>query len=479
VLVSNIQIVTTGAHAELRAEVRSAALGQPFLLWYRVPSAHRALLNPGRGDPFIPALLLAAMRAAEPLEVRAPVSPTLLGATDRLQAVYRAWDPTLALTTVAAPTAEPDQPAAAGRPGVGLFFSLGVDSFFSLLRNVGDHPDDEQTIDHLVVVRGFDYPVDRGDESVFSRILANAGRVAATLGDKTVIPVATNIRHLMDRFANWSLFNHGAGMASVGLALGGGFRRLHVAAGPTYASPSAPCGSHPLLDPLWSTEDLTFVYDGAELWRASKLRFIADFPIALEKLRVCPKRRLRQYNCARCHKCLRTMMILDAAGALGRCRTLPRTVRPSWLEQAKVPTTEELAFSREVVRWLRSSERHPHLLDAYEERLDRCIARRFGRLDRLERDRLRQARHEEELVALRAEAAALGARNAALDAELRQLREHDAALRGTLARQRARSRRATAAGLGRLDAGRRRLQAGAGRLLVLSLAKLGLPTSRP
>ncbi len=130
----------------------------------------------------------------------------------------------------------------------------------------------------------------------------------------------------MDRFVDWSLFAHGAALASVGLALEGVFRAVHIAAGPSYANPH-PCGSHPLLDPLWSTERVSFIYDGAEAGRGQAAAGLSECPTALGTLRVSPGQDPpREYNCGRCWKCLKLMISLQTLGALSRCSTLPHQI---------------------------------------------------------------------------------------------------------------------------------------------------------
>jgi hypothetical protein len=49
---------------------------------------------------------------------------------------------------------------------------------------------------------------------------------------------------------------------------------------------------------------------------------LAGSPLALENLTVCWRSKLA-HNCGVCEKCLRTMIALALAGALGQCTTLP------------------------------------------------------------------------------------------------------------------------------------------------------------
>jgi len=142
--------------------MRSDASRRPFLVLYRFPRGFEGFVSPENGDPFIPALLLPAMKAHEPLEITAPVSPTLLRSVDAIQRIYRSWDPALSEVKIKAPVREKPLQRVQQRSRVGLFFSCGVDSYYSLLKNVQEHPADEETITDLIVVHGFD--IDFGTE---------------------------------------------------------------------------------------------------------------------------------------------------------------------------------------------------------------------------------------------------------------------------------------------------------------------------
>ena len=77
--------------------------------------------------------------------------------------------------------------------------------------------------------------------------------------------MATNARELTDRYVNTS-WSSGGFLASVGLCLQKVFREVLIAASDTYGQ-LVPWGSHPHVDPLWSTESLAFVHDGCEATR--------------------------------------------------------------------------------------------------------------------------------------------------------------------------------------------------------------------
>lgn len=87
-----------------------------------------------------------------------------------------------------------------------------------------------------------------------------------------------------------------------------------------------PFGSHPLLDPNYSSCDLQIRHDGILLSRLDKTRLVAEWDVALENLRVCNNQnRIKPgaLNCGQCEKCLRTKLALLALGKLDKTRAFP------------------------------------------------------------------------------------------------------------------------------------------------------------
>src|SRR5207237_184203 len=179
--------------------------------------------------------------------------------------------------------------------------SGGLDSFYTLLKH-------REEITHLILVHGFDMELRavRRREQV-ANVLK---RAAADLG-KPLIEVETNLRAFADRYVGWSEHYFGSALASVALLLSGVLGKVYVGASFTEeVSVPMPWGSHPHLDPLWSTEATKIVFDGMECGRPAKAARIADSEVALHSLRVCWESPDGTYNCGRCEKCLRTMVNL-------------------------------------------------------------------------------------------------------------------------------------------------------------------------
>ncbi len=81
-----------------------------------------------------------------------------------------------------------------------------------------------------------------------------------------------------------------------------------------------PWGTHPLLDPQYSSTALEFRHEGLGLTRTEKLEAMEQWSVAHDNLVVCFEGPLPagQLNCGKCEKCLRTMTALLINGSLER-----------------------------------------------------------------------------------------------------------------------------------------------------------------
>ncbi|MBL4820579.1 MAG: hypothetical protein JKY98_06270 [Gammaproteobacteria bacterium] len=284
--ISKIEIKSHGNQIQISCFIEN------FELWIRVPSEY---VPKQRGDPYIAALLLPAMQTGEPIELPSsyPVSPKLLRGITQLQQIYQCWFPHLKPVEIHAEVTTTD----ANRSGVASFFSGGVDGAYTLLSH-------QKEITHLVFAQGVDIQVD--NQPLYQQALEKNEELAAELG-KTLIPIQTNIRDWCHpKGLKWMAHYCGSGLAYMALHLG--FPIHYIPASQPFDS-LVPDGSHPLTDPLWSTESTELIYDGG-IHRFEKIKKIATtWPNALNNLRVCWQD--RGYNCGKCHKCLQTMLILE------------------------------------------------------------------------------------------------------------------------------------------------------------------------
>lgn len=270
-------------------------------------------------DAFLPATLMPAMALRDPPRFEAALSPRLLTGAATAQDILGTWAKHAQVEAGMRPPYEPvtiearKRGSVEARPprGAACFFTAGVDSFYSALK----HRDE---LDALVYVHGFDVPL--GQTELRERVARGVRSAASELGLR-LIEVETDVADFARGCLYWEDF-HGAALASVALLLGAEYERVYLPATMSYALLN-PLGSHPLLDPLWSTEDVEIVHDGCEATRREKLRAIAGSPAARGWLRVCFENRDGDYNCGRCEKCVRTQAALRLLGVEGEFMTLP------------------------------------------------------------------------------------------------------------------------------------------------------------
>jgi len=152
-------------------------------------------------------------------------------------------------------------------------------------------------------------------------------------------------------------------------------------------------GSHPLLDACYGSAAVDFRHEGICYSRVDKLHVLAQWPVALDNLRVCTKNfmpgdelgyadlPLGEYNCGRCEKCIRTMLDLLLIGKLAASDAFPYDdltpdaleplrVRQAWLadkyEQTMIPPLRSMgrddiadALQRKIVNSVSSRMNTP------------------------------------------------------------------------------------------------------------------------
>ena len=352
-----VQVLRPGGQRHLIAIKGNAPLAQDATVW-------------------LPALVPVAMSVGEELDVKGEVDGVALAGAMQAQSLLAQWFPQWRMVAIrtAAVGADAVAPDAAQSPGtlrpsvpqpaavvateaVGCFFSGGVDSTFA-----AHSPE----VTHLIYVRGFDTPL-RGSagESTVEHVRA----VASVLG-KPLIEVETDMRAMLDRYAPWGEAAHGPAMASVALALREHFATvIFPGAWPVDQTPI--WGTHPELDPLWSSSELRVVNDSTRIRRVDKLRALAQRPELVGGLRVCWQNS-GELNCGECEKCLRTMVALYAVGALEKARLFPATIDVARVAALPGGLVASI-FARENLEALREMP-----LAARDRELEAAVARMAG-----------------------------------------------------------------------------------------------------
>lgn len=290
-------------------------------------------------NAFLVACAVPALRYGEQrLRVQGAVCPALrMGVEIALNWIHHWYYPNNHPLPVIEPAAmaHPRQPRTPERAG--FFFSGGIDSLAMLRVNRLRFPDNHpwSMKDGFLV-----YGLELDDPQSFNYVMHSLAEAATPLG-VTLIPVYTNLYldyrddDAEDDFRFWLYQFGGAALAAVAQAFG---RRITVASIacaddiPTLARRGLvqlkPWGSHPLLDPNFSSVDVRVQLDGLTRTRFEKVQLLADWEIALQHIRVCNQQKLYTrdlLNCGRCEKCIRTMLALTAVGALEKTRAFSTT----------------------------------------------------------------------------------------------------------------------------------------------------------
>ncbi len=299
----------------------------------------------------IASVLIPSMSVGADIALPGTVSKRFFDSNERIQEILDFWYPNLSKVQVAVDDyviTNPDKK----NNSVGTFFSGGVDSYYTLLKH-------REEITHLIYVHGFDVPHTNND--LGEKVLDKIRYISDALGVKLVM-VKTNLRDLLDKHANWE-WTHGSALAAVGFLLAGDFKKIYIPSSHTYDHLS-PWGSHPLLDVLWSDDNLEFNNDGSEANRNLKIEFITKLDLVLDTLRVCWRNPNNSYNCSECEKCLRTMICMRVAGVLDKSKTFRSTLDLRRIRKLSTKKESKNRFIEDSIRYLDQKGNDPALRKA-------------------------------------------------------------------------------------------------------------------
>jgi hypothetical protein len=290
---------------------------KPRVYWFDFPDSYAAHLTDD-GNPWLVLMTaLAAMHGGD-IDIALPVDARLHGMAQCARNQWRQWNAKLHAGSVRATQIVPAMPAG---KGIALFLSGGADSYHSLLINQQKHPMSlpANAITHAIQVWGYDVPL--RNAPLFKSLRDKTAATIAPLGVQH-IPVISNIKNVAyDATDHWVGLLHGPALVAVALMLRPLLGEAVIASSYLYGRLQEPYGSHPLVDPLLGLQNLHITHDGAWRSRVQKINDLVAAPHLLRGLHVClntdrsPADLQRSLNCSACEKCLRTMTLLDLAGA--------------------------------------------------------------------------------------------------------------------------------------------------------------------
>ena len=384
--ISELQLDRTAEGARLGARIVWENVDRPPQEIYFEVRGQFADSIPCAYEPFVTAAAIPAMRHGEErLAVQGEICPELReGLNVAMRWLCEWYGGERKPLRIEAGTRQ-SAPLRAAQPRAGCFFTGGVDSMATLRQNqLGFAPGHPRAIRDAVIIYGLE--VER--TSAFDAVLRSLTAVAEDVGAE-LLPVYTNVRSLDLNWTFWEFEWEGAVYASVGHALSQ--RLTSVAISSTYDIPNMrPLGSHPLLDSNYGSSVLRVHHEGTTLSRLDKLRLIAGWEIGLQRLRVCnnvERYRDETINCAECEKCVRTMLGLEALGALERTKAFAVSVLTPDLVLGRVKCLPHVEmFYTELLPALVARGRHD-LAEAVSQVLRECrgevgLRGAFRRIDR-------------------------------------------------------------------------------------------------
>ena len=291
--------------------------------------------------PFVPAAITLATAAGEDLRIQGPVSDRIVRGAERASRLYSEWwgHRPASIDANGATAAE----NGAG-PGVGLFYSRGIDSSATLLRSLeGSIP---ERVTHLLSFGRFSR---RYSDETVRLMWADTVRAAAEYG-LPLIRLETDVDRPLRERMGWGE-SFGAVLAGGALALGPLLSEMLVGATVDDDHPR-PRGSHPELDRLWSTERTSFRQDATELGKMGRIELVSRHPIALRHLKVCWEADTSG-NCGRCSKCLRTMTGFAQSGGDDWGVAFDAPLTPEQILACDVAPSERAKVPAEVLGRLR------------------------------------------------------------------------------------------------------------------------------
>ena len=350
--VSDVRLETDAVTATLSGQV-----GGERLFWSMPPRSSLA----SRGEPFVAALLVSAMRRGRDLILpeAAPTDAEFLERVAELQVIFARWFPGLQRIKIHAPAVSPRNGVAGRLAG----YSGGVDSSYTVMRLA-------DSLDGAVFFDGIEYR--NPNPELMSQVGATLSSTMAARG-LPLTTVKTNVKAIgRATGGRWSEFISGA-LASIPHALG---VAEYTIAGSNSWENLRPYGSHPVTDPLWSSGSTRIHHHGAGALRIEKIAALGAAPDLLAVLRVCFQG--ENYNCGVCHKCLQTAAALRALNLTSPA--MPPLTDPTLLRRLVVEHEGDLVDWDEIL--------NPEL-----QSRDPVLARELGRMIRRYRMRrlLKQA----------------------------------------------------------------------------------------
>lgn len=358
---------STNASGGLRYSCRVRSGNSTHELWYLVPSEIAHLASDDRVDCFAVAMIVEAMSRNEELRIGGVVSSTLARGLIEYQHALASRYPALRIVQVSFEEVRQFDSSFDGR-SLATGFSAGVDAFYTLYRHLrGDLSGDR--IGYLAAGNPGNFPQTPAGIAAYSTYQSYLHTAASGLS----LPIAF-IDSNISEVVGVERGGFSSRVLSGVLVLQRLFHTYLHQTGVPYCDLSGDTdGCNPLCDHLLSTDATRIVSDGASATRIEKIASLAEWPIALRYLHVCPTVTPEMTNCSRCTKCVATMLAIDMLGKSNEFRKafdfslLPAARQEFASRYRKEPSIVSNYLWRELLKYAEQTD-YP-LLDAAQPRI--------------------------------------------------------------------------------------------------------------
>ena len=275
-------------------------------LWFQFPN----IIQPSDEqdcDSYLLCILMDALTEARAIIVKGSVSSSLLSNLIEYQRAWNMWRPNnYSIVDITVEYVRKD----IGRvDGAVCAFSGGADSMFSVWQHTKNKNSYRtQKINFCSLIHGFDIPL--ADTEAFTTVLESSREILADI-NLSVLPIKTNYRNITR--ADWG-FSHGSALVGVLVNFKQNAGTCLVGSSYPYAYLNIPWGSSPITDHLLGSEEFPVMHDGASYTRTEKVNAFALWKVGVNNLRVCWEGKIKDKNCGRCEKCVRTQFNFLACG---------------------------------------------------------------------------------------------------------------------------------------------------------------------
>jgi hypothetical protein len=267
------------------------------------------------GDVWATYFIFKMMEFGGEFSIEGDMSASLVANLDRFVEAWCCWRPELFRRVCLVPQNVMDDSEVSINSDSLACFSGGLDACFTLYRHrKGLAGAQNLDIKACLFVHGADIRIDH--ESEFRQSLGPCMELVSDLAVPQLFVVRTNFREMRCPYGTAFLSLLAACMRAVGRDYG----NLVLGSDLPFNFFGCPWGSNPVSNHYLSSNNKRLVTDGLGYGRTAKAALVSEWPLALDRLRVCFSDSTPGGNCGKCSKCRRTYMnFLSAGSEVPRC----------------------------------------------------------------------------------------------------------------------------------------------------------------